>query len=161
MLLLDTLPMLGNVLLLCFFVFFIFGIIGVQLWKGVLRNRCFFDYNHTLMSDFLDESFKNTYYKPDHDESFICGQGAGGMTTCSDIPPFINNTRICNSTIDILRMTSNKSSHACINWNHYYSICRPSDKNPFQGAISFDNIGYAWVSIFQVSHIKFKKRINF
>lgn len=34
MLLLDTLPMLGNVLLLCFFVFFIFGIIGVQLWEG-------------------------------------------------------------------------------------------------------------------------------
>ena len=29
MLLLDTLPMLGNVLLLCFFVFFIFGIIGI------------------------------------------------------------------------------------------------------------------------------------
>jgi len=39
-LLLDTLPMLGNVLLLCFFVFFIFGIVGVQLWAGVLRNRC-------------------------------------------------------------------------------------------------------------------------
>lgn len=36
-LLLDTLPMLGNVLLLCFFVFFIFGIIGVQLWAGLLR----------------------------------------------------------------------------------------------------------------------------
>lgn len=35
MLLLDTLPMLGNVLLLCFFVFFIFGIIGVQLWEGM------------------------------------------------------------------------------------------------------------------------------
>lgn len=42
MLLLDTLPMLGNVLLLCFFVFFIFGIIGVQLWAGLLRQRCFF-----------------------------------------------------------------------------------------------------------------------
>ena len=39
MLLLDTLPMLGNVLLLCFFVFFIFGIIGVQLWAGLLRQR--------------------------------------------------------------------------------------------------------------------------
>ena len=36
MLLLDTLPMLGNVLLLCFFVFFIFGIVGVQLWAGCL-----------------------------------------------------------------------------------------------------------------------------
>lgn len=40
-LLLDTLPMLGNVLALCFFVFFIFGIVGVQLWAGLLRNRCF------------------------------------------------------------------------------------------------------------------------
>ena len=40
-LLLDTLPMLGNVLLLCFFLFFIFGIVGVQLWAGLLRQRCF------------------------------------------------------------------------------------------------------------------------
>jgi Ion transport protein len=42
-LLLDTLPMLGNILLLCFFVFFIFGIIGVQLWSGHLRQRCFLE----------------------------------------------------------------------------------------------------------------------
>jgi len=41
MLLLDTLPMLGNILMLCFFIFFIFGIIGVQMWKGLLRQRCF------------------------------------------------------------------------------------------------------------------------
>lgn len=47
-LLLDTLPMLGNVLLLCFFVFFIFGIIGVQLWAGLLRNRCYLEDNFTL-----------------------------------------------------------------------------------------------------------------
>jgi voltage-dependent calcium channel T type alpha-1G len=48
MLLLDTLPMLGNVLLLCFFVFFIFGIIGVQLWAGVLRNRCFLNISENI-----------------------------------------------------------------------------------------------------------------
>uniref|UniRef100_A0AAZ3PM89 Ion transport domain-containing protein n=1 Tax=Oncorhynchus tshawytscha TaxID=74940 RepID=A0AAZ3PM89_ONCTS len=47
-LLLDTLPMLGNVLLLCFFVFFIFGVIGVQLWAGLLRNRCYPKENFTL-----------------------------------------------------------------------------------------------------------------
>lgn len=47
-LLLDTLPMLGNVLLLCFFVFFIFGIVGVQLWAGLLRNRCFFPENFSM-----------------------------------------------------------------------------------------------------------------
>ena len=48
MLLLDTLPMLGNVLLLCGFVFFIFGIIGVQLWAGMLRQRCFFPEGFSL-----------------------------------------------------------------------------------------------------------------
>lgn len=51
MLLLDTLPMLGNVLLLCFFVFFIFGIIGVQLWAGLLRNRCFLDMPDNISID--------------------------------------------------------------------------------------------------------------
>lgn len=40
-LLLDTLPMLWNVLAICFFIFAIFGIVAVQLWQGVLRGRCF------------------------------------------------------------------------------------------------------------------------
>ena len=150
MLLLDTLPMLGNVLLLCFFVFFIFGIVGVQLWKGVLRNRCFFDYNKTMMGDILDESFQNTYYKPEYADSFICTDG-NGMSKCNDIPPYINQSRMCNGTIDLLKSPAYSiNSSLCINWNAYYSKCRPSDKNPFKGAISFDNIGYAWVAIFQV-----------
>ena len=51
MLLLDTLPMLGNVLLLCFFVFFIFGIMGVQMWAGLLRQRCYIsqEYQNNLI----------------------------------------------------------------------------------------------------------------
>jgi len=48
MLLLDTLPILSNVLLLNGFVFFIFGIIGVQLWAGMLRQRCFLPEDFTL-----------------------------------------------------------------------------------------------------------------
>ena len=97
MLLLDTLPMLGNVLLLVFFVFFVFGIVGVQLWKGVLRNRCYFDYNATLMSSIFNESKQYDYYKPDYSDSFICSEpGSGGMTTCADIPPIINNSQVCN-----------------------------------------------------------------
>lgn len=54
-LLLDTLPMLGNVLLLCFFVFFIFGIVGVQLWAGLLRNRCAINLPRTNFSPDLTE----------------------------------------------------------------------------------------------------------
>jgi voltage-dependent calcium channel T type alpha-1G len=166
MLLLDTLPMLGNVLLLCFFVFFIFGIIGVQLWKGVLRNRCFLDYNNSEVKEFID-MFSMSFYKPEFSDSYICSEvGGSGMTTCNDIPPYVNNSRICNGTLDLLksRATSaiaSPSSNvystyandtACINWNSYFTKCRPSDKNPFKGAISFDNIGYAWVAIFQVGY---------
>lgn len=38
----------------------------------------------------------------------------------------------------------------CINWNQYYTECTPGEHNPFSGAISFDNIGLAWVAIFLV-----------
>ncbi|KAM4595740.1 voltage-dependent T-type calcium channel subunit alpha-1I-like [Fundulus diaphanus] len=39
--LLGILPMLGNVLILYVFVIYIFGLVGVQLWAGDLRYRCF------------------------------------------------------------------------------------------------------------------------
>lgn len=38
----------------------------------------------------------------------------------------------------------------CINWNKYYTECRAGDSNPFQGTISFDNVGMAWTAIFLV-----------
>ena len=46
--------------------------------------------------------------------------------------------------------TNEPSYDSCVNWNQYYTNCRDGDKNPFQGAISFDNIGLAWVAIFLV-----------
>ena len=49
--------MLGNALLLCFFVFFIFGIVGVQLWAGLLRQRCYV--NDTFHSELVElEGYK-------------------------------------------------------------------------------------------------------
>eukprot|EP00058_Branchiostoma_floridae_P010048 XP_002595536.1 hypothetical protein BRAFLDRAFT_64590 [Branchiostoma floridae] len=38
----------------------------------------------------------------------------------------------------------------CINWNQYYTECKEGLHNPFKDAISFDNILYAWVAIFQI-----------
>lgn len=43
------------------------------------------------------------------------------------------------------------SNDTCVNWNYYYTECRGHGNNPFQGTISFDNIGLAWVAIFLVS----------
>ncbi len=44
-LLLQCIPMLSNVIGLCCFIFFVFGILGVQLFQGALHGTCF---NHEL-----------------------------------------------------------------------------------------------------------------
>ncbi|GBM93916.1 Voltage-dependent T-type calcium channel subunit alpha-1G [Araneus ventricosus] len=148
MLLLDTLPMLGNVLLLCFFVFFIFGIVGVQLWAGLLRQRCYIDLPKNVS---YPENVPPFYHDPDDDESeYICSLDKdSGMHRCADLPPYTYMDRPCNGTA--LTFSSNSPTPtSCVNWNQYYVICRAGNRNPFKGAISFDNIGLAWVAIFLV-----------
>ncbi|XP_027517428.1 voltage-dependent T-type calcium channel subunit alpha-1I isoform X4 [Corapipo altera] len=153
-LLLDTLPMLGNVLLLCFFVFFIFGIIGVQLWAGLLRNRCFMEENFTVQGDVV----LPPYYQPEEDDEmpFICSlSGDNGIMGCHEIPPLKERGHECCLDKDdyyyynSVRQEFNISG-MCVNWNQYYNVCRTGNANPHKGAINFDNIGYAWIVIFQV-----------
>ncbi|XP_075701680.1 voltage-dependent T-type calcium channel subunit alpha-1G isoform X7 [Rhinoderma darwinii] len=145
-LLLDTLPMLGNVLLLCFFVFFIFGIVGVQLWAGLLRNRCFLPENFSLPASLELERY---YQTENEDENpFICSQAKeNGMRYCRSVPTRREEGLECTLDFNFYNNTSNTS---CVNWNQYYTNCSAGEHNPFKGAINFDNIGYAWIAIFQV-----------
>uniref|UniRef100_A0A673A7E7 Ion transport domain-containing protein n=1 Tax=Sphaeramia orbicularis TaxID=375764 RepID=A0A673A7E7_9TELE len=144
-LLLDTLPMLGNVLALCFFVFFIFGIVGVQLWAGLLRNRCF-----------MGEDVKIGYYRPDgtEDHPFICStERENGMLRCSDVPRRRVDGTYCSLGAEEARPDTGlriDEPVSCVNWYQYYNECRAGELNPHKGAINFDNIGYAWIAIFQV-----------
>lgn len=55
-----------------------------------------------------------------------------------------NSTAVPNSNITFINDTT------CVNWNYYYTECKGQGNNPFQGTISFDNIGLAWVAIFLV-----------
>ncbi|XP_036950412.1 voltage-dependent T-type calcium channel subunit alpha-1I-like isoform X4 [Acanthopagrus latus] len=152
-LLLDTLPMLGNVLALCFFVFFIFGIVGVQLWAGLLRNRCFMGEDVKMRYNI---SFLSGYYRPDgtDDHPFICStERENGMLRCSDVP----RRRVAGTTcfLDAEEAHSEMGARAdepvpCVNWYQFYNECRAGEVNPHKGAINFDNIGYAWIAIFQV-----------
>ncbi|CAM4353119.1 unnamed protein product [Leuciscus chuanchicus] len=152
-LLLDTLPMLGNVLLLCFFVFFIFGIVGVQLWAGLLRNRCFMPADVKALYNL---SFMSPYYMNEdgEDNPFICSTNKeNGMLRCSEVPRLKEgvectlNASPPGHAYSGLDGTSNSS---CVNWNQYYNVCEAGDLNPHKGAVNFDNIGYAWIAIFQV-----------
>ncbi|KAK5610354.1 hypothetical protein CRENBAI_006475 [Crenichthys baileyi] len=156
-LLLDTLPMLGNVLLLCFFVFFIFGIVGVQLWAGLLRNRCFMKEE---IIKFYNLSI-NPYYMSEEgeDSPFICSAPReNGMLRCHNVPPFTQGGEDCSlpaphqssALIGSPLGVGGASNSNCVNWNQYYNDCLPGDHNPHKGAVNFDNIGYAWIAIFQV-----------
>uniref|UniRef100_A0A672GGD0 Ion transport domain-containing protein n=1 Tax=Salarias fasciatus TaxID=181472 RepID=A0A672GGD0_SALFA len=152
-LLLDTLPMLGNVLALCFFVFFIFGIVGVQLWAGLLRNRCFMGDEVKMRYNI---SFLNGYYRPDgtDDHPFICStERENGMLRCSDVP----RRRVGRTPCVLAAEDANQETGlgvdepvSCVNWYQFYNQCRAGEINPHKGAINFDNIGYAWIAIFQV-----------
>ncbi|KAK6111561.1 Ion transport family protein [Brugia pahangi] len=150
-LLLDTLPMLGNVLLLCFFVFFIFGIVGVQLWAGLLRNRCVISLPKINADiDVSDISLTRYYIPEDTSLEYICSQAdSSGLHTCNNLPPYVHNGVKCNLTIHEWANVKNDTT-ACVNWNAYYNECKVMHRNPFQGSISFDNIGFAWIAIFLV-----------
>lgn len=91
------------------------------------------------------------------------------MSRCDDLRAYVHDGQRCNlSAADVQAVawaTANNGSGSedastaaaaappqvgCVNWNQYYSSCRTVGNNPFLGAISFDNIGLAWVAIFQV-----------
>ncbi|XP_045485298.1 voltage-dependent T-type calcium channel subunit alpha-1G isoform X2 [Pieris rapae] len=145
MLLLDTLPMLGNVLLLCFFVFFIFGIVGVQLWEGILRQRC----ELVLPTNVLRPNI-SFYYEFSKELDYICTTPAdSGMHQCGNFPPYRYGPVVCNETARPFSYNT-PTNNSCVNWNQYYTNCTQRGSNPFQGTISFDNIGLAWVAIFLV-----------
>ncbi|XP_035526195.1 voltage-dependent T-type calcium channel subunit alpha-1H-like, partial [Morone saxatilis] len=150
--LLDTVPMLANVLILYIFIVHIFAVVAVQLWAGQLLNRCFLGEDIPAMYNMP----LSPYYMSSLGEKvpFICSpDNRNGMLRCSDVPPYIENGKICSlpaphHVSELVPAVAGGSS--CVNWNMYYNICRAGDLNPHLGAVSFDNIGFAWATIFQI-----------
>uniref|UniRef100_A0A182TIB5 Ion transport domain-containing protein n=1 Tax=Anopheles melas TaxID=34690 RepID=A0A182TIB5_9DIPT len=71
------------------------------------------------------------------------------MHLCQNLPPYRIGPLLCNDSA--LPYSENEpTATACVNWNQYYTNCTQLGNNPFQGTISFDNIGLAWVAIFLV-----------
>lgn len=93
------------------------------------------------------------YFIDKYDRDFICSKpGDDGMTGCSEVPNYTYLGRVCFGSAELfLNGTSDISDNqSCVNWNQYYTVCRNDSVNPFLGTISFDNIGLAWIAIFQV-----------
>uniref|UniRef100_H2YFL8 Ion transport domain-containing protein n=1 Tax=Ciona savignyi TaxID=51511 RepID=H2YFL8_CIOSA len=153
MLLLDTLPMLGNVLMLCSFVFFIFGVVAVQLWEGTLRQRCFLDPNVFNITGDIVQLHNTPFYSRGEEDLAICSLPMdSGEFHCSDrsiITPFTVENITCSNKCKLFEVTQT-CTPMCIDWNQYMNTCKAGDSNPSLGSINFDNIMYAWVAIFQV-----------
>lgn len=87
------------------------------------------------------------YYMPEEgeDSPFICSAAReNGMLRCHDVPASTEGGADCSAPV------GGASVNGCVNWNQYYNVCRPGEHNPHKGAVNFDNIGYAWIAIFQV-----------
>lgn len=93
------------------------------------------------------------YYQTENEDEnpFICSQPReNGMRYCRSIPTRREEGLECTLDYYSYNDTTNTS---CVNWNQYYTNCSAGEHNPFKGAINFDNIGYAWIAIFQVSPV--------
>lgn len=87
------------------------------------------------------------------------------MTKCSDIPKLRKGNMTCeldfHAYSEQLLQNPEKPINGCINWNQYYTVCNISETNPYLNSISFDNIGFAWVAIFQVLKFRIMVEIHF
>lgn len=92
----------------------------------------------------------HNYYQTENDDEspFICSQPReNGMRLCNLVPTLYEEGLQCTLGSASYNTTDNTT---CINWNQYYTNCSAGERNPFKDAINFDNIGYAWIAIFQV-----------
>ncbi|KAM8910912.1 voltage-dependent T-type calcium channel subunit alpha-1I-like [Spinachia spinachia] len=148
--LLIIFPMLANVLCLYMFVVHIFGVIGVQLWAGRLRNRCFLGEDPTAMYNVSLSPYYVTKYG--EFQPFLCSPEGTSGRHCSEVPANRENDQTCSlapPAPSVFGFTG-AGTNACVNWNALYNVCRAGAQNPNNGATNFDNIGFAWINIFQV-----------
>lgn len=90
------------------------------------------------------------YYEFSKELDYICTTPEdNGMHTCGNFPPYRYGALVCNETAKPFSY-NRPTNTSCVNWNQYYTNCTQRGNNPFQGTISFDNIGLAWVAIFLV-----------
>jgi hypothetical protein len=122
-LLLDTIPMLASVGMLCFLIFFVFGIISVQFYNGLFHQRCF-----DPSVDRNSSTYATSYFNADADgdDPYICSMGIGEYST---------GLAACSPAQGVPAE---------------YSACRKDGPTPLHGAIHYDNILSAWVVLFQI-----------
>lgn len=130
-LLLDTIPMMTSVGLLCFFIFSVYGILALQLWPGLTHQRCY-------TAQYPTDPYSYYAKDDDPDGGFICSSDdldQGGYSSCTSAVDDDGTTYpYCLRAADMSKQF----------------LVGGEAPNPFYGAISYDYIWYTWIAIFQV-----------
>ncbi|KAG2495837.1 hypothetical protein HYH03_006076 [Edaphochlamys debaryana] len=133
----GSLPMLMDVFVLCAFTFFMFGIVAVQLFAGILRFRC----------GTPDFTWATNITAPD---------GQISITNVSYVVPDDQTDDTCSGPLSSEVMWSLvdgvPTPHPGSNYRG--RVCPPGMYctdygNPGYGFLSYDNILWAWLTIFQ------------
>ncbi|GFR46008.1 hypothetical protein Agub_g7486, partial [Astrephomene gubernaculifera] len=134
----GSMPTLIDVFVLCAFTFFICGLVGVQLFAGTLKYRCALpDFSHATTQQVGGRlQYSNVSYAIVDEEELCSGPLAEDVTwyldTATGAPAPLN-------------LPSGGAGRACPSG----SFCTRQDSNPNHGMTSFDNILWAWLTIFQ------------
>jgi voltage-dependent calcium channel L type alpha-1D len=122
-----SIPALFNVFLLCAFIFLVFGIVGVQLWSGILHGRCYVQDPEGALEM--------------HPDEIICGLSCPQDPNLSCVPSF---GIPCPSLETLWANASAGNASTVVTMP---GTCRPFG-GPSYGSIGFDNIGQASITIF-------------
>lgn len=96
-------------------------------------------------------SIASYFQNEDGDKDWICSLDKdNGMHRCTNLPNARYYHLECKEPARPMPFSNEPNDTSCVNWNQYYTDCRPGEHNPFQDAISFDNVGMAWTAIFLV-----------
>lgn len=114
-----------------------------------IKNICFYCFRYN----------RSMFYQPSfHVPDFVCSTPEDrGTSKCSDIKPTYQDGLECHGSFENNSVANNS---ICVNWNQYYNNCTPNGPNPFYDTTSFDNIGIAWIAIFQVRKVFDQKPVK-
>ena len=128
----DVLPKLGDVLMLSTFMFLMFGIVGMELFKGSLHHRCALPgYTETVDPTTGRSALSADEQRP-FDTGVSCRMHPKATNSSGGAEPFGACARV-----DQLGATAAASGATCA-----YFV-----SNPDGGVTSFDSIGYVMVSL--------------
>ena len=124
--------MIANVMLFCVFFFTVFGILGMNLYMGVLRNRCFTVVTESSCADHADHESNAAF--------------------CREIIPNFGEDLNVTAAVLLTDDEEQTCTNTSMSWLGYLCpegmMCLKAF-NPNSGITHFDNIAHSWLTIFQ------------